>query len=293
MYAILGIWFEIQAKLCNENVRVFTLATAVMAQIHFKWGNHSKQNRGQNSLLCWRTHRAEQGTSENTAGICWVFWQVQGKMLNKYGIRVGQSVVNFNKCSLVAGLNCWFFMPELQLCSACGLFAVQCKTVRVWPFGLCPVTLPVETVSSVCYNWDPLEMQKIPFVYRCCVFSWNWHQVFTLQVPWLQLLGTESAEGKCFPGERVTLLGAPPDPWFCHVEALRSKMNDNQVKCKDLFFTCKWHCSQGAKTFLKFMLGTAWWKCRYVFITGGTTNDYFSIFWGSISALETSKGEQL
>lgn len=163
--------------------------------------------------------------------------------------------------------------------------SVQCGRVRVWPFGLCPVTLGVETVSSVCCNWDPSEMEKIQSVTRVdsywwCVFSRHQDQGFTLQVPWLWSLGAGSTEGRHFAGERVALLGAPPDPWVCHIKALKSKLGDNQVKCRELSFPCKWYCSQGAKAFLKFMLGRAWWKWRYVFITGGEggSNDHVFVF---------------
>lgn len=187
---------------------------------------------------------------------------------------INQLLVSFNKYALVACLNCWFFMQELQLCSACGLFVSAAWEGESLAFWAVSYNITVERVSSVRCNWDPLEMEKIQSVTRIysywwCVFSWHQHQGFTLQVPWLWSLGTGSAEGKCFPAERVALLGAPPDPWVCHLEALRSKMSDNQVKCREVFFTCKWHCSQEARTFLKFMLGMAWWKCSYVFITGG------------------------
>lgn len=187
---------------------------------------------------------------------------------------VNQLLVSFNECALVAGLKCWFFMPELQLCSSCGLFVSAVWEGESLAFWAVSRNIAVKRMYSVCGNWDPLEMEKIQSVTRIysywwCVFSWHQHQGFTLQVPWLRSLGTESAEGKRLPAERVALLGAPPDPWVCHLEALRSKMSDNQVKCRELFFTYKWHRSQGAKTFLKFMLGTAWWKCSYVFITGG------------------------
>lgn len=197
---------------------------------------------------------------------------------------VNQLLVSFNKCALVTGwFSCWFFISELQLCSVCGLFASAVLRVRVWLFEPCPVTLIAETVSSVCCNWDPSEIEKIQSVSRIysywwCVFSWHQDQGFTLQVPWLRSLGIGSAEGRCLPGERVALLGAHPDPWVCHLKALRSKMSDDQVKCREPFFTYKWHCAQGAKTFLKFMLGTAWWKCRYVFITGGALMTMFFYF---------------
>lgn len=165
-------------------------------------------------------------------------------------------------------------MPELQLCSACGLFVCAVWEGESLAFWALSCNITVETVSSVCCNWDPSEMEKIQSVTRLysywwCVSSWDQVQGFTLQAPWLWPLGTESAEGKRFPGERMALHGAPPDPWVCHFKALRTKISDNQVTCRELFFTCKWYCSQGAKTFLKFMLGTARWKRSYVFTTGG------------------------
>lgn len=45
-------------------------------------------------------------------------------------------------------------------------------------------------------------------------------------------------KARAFQEKGWALLGAPSNPWVCHLGAFKSKMSDCRVKCKEFLFTC-------------------------------------------------------
>lgn len=100
---------------------------------------------------------------------------------------------------------------------------------------------------------------------------------------------------RAFQEKGWALLGAPSNPWVCHLGALKSQLSDYEVKGKVSFLPVSETLLSGSQNVPKIhvMWDTAHWKLRYAFIAVWAGGWIFLFVWGYISAVETSEGEQL